>query len=415
MRKLLVRYCGWGENWPLGWLADDGSLLLFEYSEEALRTNLELSPIRMPLRSQAYGDFPAFLSRLPGFIADSLPDGWGLMLMDRYVRRKGREPATLSPLDRLAIVGTRGLGALTYEPAEDLELTRADISLLEIAQEVDKVSTGADGEVLEQLLVMGGSPHGARPKALVGYDPGQRTISTRPDAQHSPYLIKFPARDEHKEVCAVEFVYCRTAQACGLEVPDVRYFDLNRKHAAFGIARFDLEAGMRVPVHTLAGVLHADFNIPSLDYTSLLRATRVMTADEREVIKAFDRAIFNVLFNNRDDHSKNFSFRLGKDRRWRLAPSYDLTYCAGPGGEHQLAICGEARRITRQHLMELAKLGGIKRTQADASIERMLDKVGLLERTLREQPIRTASVQSIVRATRANAAALRPGKGKKHL
>ncbi len=172
---------------------------------------------------------------------------------------------------------------------------------------------------------------------------------------------------------------------------------------------------MRVPVHTLAGVLHADFNIPSLDYTSLLRATRVMTADEREVIKAFDRAIFNVLFNNRDDHSKNFSFRLGKDRRWRLAPSYDLTYCAGPGGEHQLAICGEARRITRQHLMELAKLGGIKRTQADASIERMLDKVGLLERTLREQPIRTASVQSIVRATRANAAALRPGKGKKHL
>jgi serine/threonine-protein kinase HipA len=113
MRKLLVRYCGWGENWPLARLADDGRLLLFEYGEEALHAKLELSPIGLPLRAEAYGDFPAYLLRLPGLIADSLPDGWGLMLMDRYVRRKGREPATLSPLDRLALVGARGLGALT--------------------------------------------------------------------------------------------------------------------------------------------------------------------------------------------------------------------------------------------------------------------------------------------------------------
>lgn len=411
MKKLLVRYSGWGENWPLGHLADDGRLLLFEYSEEALRAKLELSPIRMPLRAQAYGDFPAYLSRLPGFIADSLPDGWGLMLMDRYVRRKGREPATLSPLDRLALVGNRGLGALTYEPAENLELTRADVTLLEIAQEIDDVLTGTEGDVLEQLFVIGGSPHGARPKALVGYDQARRTISTRPDAEHIPYLIKFPAPNEHKEACAIEFAYCRTARAGGLDVPDVHHFDLGRKHAAFGIARFDIEAGMRVPVHTLAGALHADFNVPSLDYTSLLRAVRAMTGDEREVVKAFDRAVFNVLFNNRDDHGKNFGFRLGQDRRWRLAPAYDLTCCAGPRGEHQLSICGEARRIDRRHLLQLAKQGGVKPARADAGIDQMLDKVELFERTLREQPIRAASVQSIVRAVRANAAALRRGTG----
>lgn len=409
MRKLLVRYCGWGESWPLGRLGDDGRLLLFEYSEEALRSSLELSPIRMPLRAQAYGDFPAYLSRLPGLIFDSLPDGWGLMLMDRYMRRKGREPATLSPLDRLALVGSRGIGALTYEPAEDLQLTHADTTLLEIAQQLDEVQTGADGEVLEQLLVLGGSPQGARPKALVGYDPTTRTISTQHGSQHAPSLIKFPARHEHKEVCAIEFVYCRTARACGLEVPDVRHFDLGRKHAAFGIARFDIESQMRAPVHTLAGALHADCNTPSLDYTSLLRAARVMTTDEREVVKAFDRAVFNVLFNNRDDHGKNFGFRLGLDRRWRLAPAYDLTYSAGPRGEHQMAICGEARHISRQHLLELAKQGGVKRTHANASIERMLDEVARFERTLREQPIRAASVQAIVRAVRVNAAALRPG------
>jgi serine/threonine-protein kinase HipA len=406
VKKLLVRYCGWGESWPLARLADDGRLLLFEYGEEALRENLQLSPIRMPLRAQAYGDFPAYLLRLPGLIADSLPDGWGLMLMDRYARRKGRDPATLSPLDRLALVGSRGLGALTYEPAEDLELTRADLTLLEVAREVDEVTLGAGGEVLEKLLLLGGSPQGARPKALVGYDPARGTVSTQPDARHFPYLIKFPARHEHKEVCAIEFAYCRTARACGLEVPDVQHFILGRKHAAFGIARFDREGELRVPVHTLAGALHADFSVPSLDYTSLLRATRLMTNDEREVVKAFDRAVFNVLFNNRDDHGKNFSFLLDRDRRWRLAPAYDLGYSTGPGGEHQLAVCGEARRVGRRHLMELAKQGGVRPREAGRSIERMLDAAGSFERTLRDLPIRAASVRSIVRAVQANAAAL---------
>jgi serine/threonine-protein kinase HipA len=132
-----------------------------------------------------------------------------------------------------------------------------------------------------------------------------------------------------------------------------------------------------------------------------------MTTDEREVVKAFDRAVFNVLFNNRDDHSKNFGFRLGRDRRWRLLPAYDLTYCVGPGGEHQLAVCGEARRITRQNLLDLAEQGGVKHTRADASIERILDTIDQFERTLREQPIRSATVGSIVRAVRANASALR--------
>jgi serine/threonine-protein kinase HipA len=406
VRKLLVRYCGWGESWPLAQLADDGRLLLFEYSEEALRADLQLSPIRMPLRAPAYGDFPPYLMRLPGLIADSLPDGWGLMLMDRYVRRNGREPDTLSPLDRLALVSARGLGALTYEPAADLEPTPEDLTLLELAREVDEVVSGASGEVLERLLVLGGSPQGARPKALVGYDPVRGTITTRPDGGHVPYLIKFPAQQEHKEVCAIEFAYSRTARACGLDVPEVQHFDLGRKHAAFGIARFDREGELRVPIHTLAGVLHADFRIPSLDYTSLLRATRSMTSDEREVLKAFDRAVFNVLFNNRDDHGKNFSFRLERDRRWRLAPTYDLSYSTGPGSEHQLAICGEARRVTGRHLADLAEQSGVKSSQARKSVERMLDAVGSFEKTLKEQAIRAATVRSIIRKVRANAADL---------
>lgn len=407
MKRLLVRYRGWGENWPLGELADDGRDLLFEYSKEALGGGLELSPLRLPIRSEAYGNFPDYMLRLPGLIADSLPDGWGLLLMDRYFRRLGREPAAVSPLDRLAFLGERALGALTYEPPDTVRLTDADLTLLRLAEEIDLVIAGRDDEVLRRLLLLGGSPHGARPKAVVGYDPARKTIRTVADQHHRPYLIKFPAEREHKEACAVEHVYCETARLCGIEVPETTHFDLDRSHAAFGIARFDIEAGMRVPVHTLAGALHADFRMPAVDYISLLRATRAFTRDERQVVSAYERAVFNVLFNNRDDHSKNFAFRLDRDRRWRLAPGYDLTFNMGPGGEHQMDICGEGRQVTRAHMLELATKGGIENRVAIASLERMLEQVGPFERHLQDHPIRAATVRNIVQAVKANAKALR--------
>jgi serine/threonine-protein kinase HipA len=406
MKKLSVRYRGWGENWPLGELADDGRQLLFEYSKEALREGLELSPVRLPLRTEAYGDFPAFLLRLPGLIADALPDGWGMLLMDRYFRRLGLDYAGQSPLNRLAFIGERTLGALTFEPADDVELTETDTTLVKLAEEVNTVLTGVDVDVLRDLIVLGGSPHGARPKVLVGYNAAKDTICTGPDADHVPYLVKFPAKNEHKEVCAVEHAYCETARVCGIDVPLTRHFELGGTHAAFGIARFDLESGMRVPVHTLAGALHADFRIPSVDYISFLRLTRAFTQDEREVLKAYERAVFNVIFNNRDDHCKNFAFRLDRDRRWRLAPAYDLTFNTGPGGEHHMDICGEARRITRAHLLELAAKGGVKPASAVTSLERILGEVGQFGLRLQDHPIRRASVRLILQTVNANVAAL---------
>ena len=407
MKRLRIRYRGWGENWPLGELAEDGRQLLFEYSKEALREGLELSPLRLPLREEAYGEFPSFLWRLPGLIADAPPDGWGMLLMDRYFRRLGLEPATRSPLNRLAFLGGRAIGALTFEPADELELTETDLTLRRLAAEVSTVLTGTDVDVLKDLLMLGGSPHGARPKVLVGFDAAKETISKGSDSAHVPYLVKFPAKTEHKEVCAIEYAFCETARACGIEVPQTRHFELGRTRAAFGVARFDIQAGMRVPVHTLAGALHADFRIPSVDYISLLRATRAFTADEREVLKAYERAVFNVIFNNRDDHSKNFAFRLGRDRRWRLAPAYDLTFNTGPGGEHQMDICGEARRITRVHLLELAAKGGLKPVTAVRSLERILDQVGQFGPRLANLPIRRMSIRAIRQAVAANVAALR--------
>lgn len=394
MKTLTVHYCGWGEDWPLGRLADDGQVLLFEYSSEALVQGLELSPLRLKLRAPAYGNFPSFLHRLPGLIADSLPDGWGLLLMDRLFRQQGvRHP---DPLNRLAFMGDRAMGALRFAPAHGPQAQEPDWTLLALAQESERALTGEAGVALRELAVIGGSPQGARPKALVQYDAATGQVSTRPDAPGMPWLVKFPAQGEHKEVCAIEQLYAELARDCGLEVPDSAWFDLSPGLAAFGVARFDREEGLRVPVHSLAGLLQIDFRLPgATDYTSFLRATRLLTRDEREVEKAYARAVFNVLFHNRDDHPKNLAWRLGRDRRWRLAPAFDLTFSDGPRGEHHMDVCGEGAAVESSHLLRLATQGGVPSKTAEAVLERLLEQAAGFSRRAAAFPVRRATVQGI--------------------
>lgn len=404
MKTLAVHYCGWGEDWRLGTLADDGANLLFEYSAEALSQQLEISPRHLKLRTQAYGGFPAHQMRLPGLVADALPDGWGLLLMDRLFRQRGLIPG---PLDRLAFIGDRALGALRFVPADNQPLPSADLQLLDLAQESRQVLAGEATAALLALVVTGGSPQGARPKALIQFDRDTGQVSTLPDAVGEPWLVKFQAQGEHKEACAIEHLYAGLARACGLEMPDTVFFDLSSGLAGFGVARFDREGGQRVPIHSLAGLLHADFRLPSVDYTTFLRATRLMTRDEREVQKAFARAVFNVVFNNCDDHAKNFAWRLGSDRRWRLAPAYDLTFCEGPGGQHQTDVCGEGRRITRQHLLTLASQGGVDAAAASAIIDRIAERAGQFRQWASEHPIRRVTFSGMTKAIEANRLAVR--------
>ena len=408
MKKLQVFYEGWGERWPMATLADDGEYLLFEYSAEALQQDLELSPRHLVLRAQAYGGFPEHQMRLPGLVADALPDGWGLMLMDRLFRKAGRQSSELSPLDRLAFIGTRAMGALTFEPADPLALLAEDVQLLALAQQAQAVIAGQDSVALKALALMGGSPHGARPKVLVFHDPHTGHMSNQPFAGGGAWLVKFQAQAEHKEVCAIENLYADLARAFGLDIPATRYFDLDTRLAGFGIERFDVARGMRVPVHTLAGLLHANFRLPSaVDYGTFLRATRFLTRSQVEVNKAYERAVFNVVFNNRDDHAKNISFRLSQDRTWHLSPAYDLTYCEGPGGEHQMDVCGEGRSITRNHMMDLARQGDVPVAFAQDSLERALSLVDAFPTMAKNHPIRQASLRIITSAVEGSRERLR--------
>lgn len=405
MQKLTVQFCGWGQSWPLGYVASDSDEVLFEYSPEARAKGVEFSRIRMPLSGQAYKDFPRAQHQLPGLLADALPDGWGLLLMDRFFKKHFQKRVhEISALDRLAFIGSRALGALSFSPATDIALTSHDVRLLDLAKEIELVIADKDTEALKQLILLGGSPHGARPKVLVQYDATSEIISTLDTGAGAPWLIKFPGQDEHKEVCAIEHAYSETARRCGLNVPATRYFALGPKTAAFGIERFDRAHGMRVPIHTLAGALNIDFRLPNASYETLLRTTRALTLSETEVFKAYERCVFNVVFNNRDDHTKNFSFRMDESLTWMLAPCYDLSYCPGPAGHHQMDVDGESLHPAKVHLLGLAQRNGIDLARARRSIETMVSMALTFDGILKDYPIRKATRADIASAVAKNCA-----------
>ena len=404
MKKLNVIYQGWGERFALGVLADNGSDLLFEYTPQAIKRGLELSPYKLPLSEKSYGDFPEHQLRLPGLISDALPDGWGMLLMDRLFRKEKRNLAQVSPLDRLAFIGGKAMGALSFEPAESEMFAPNNVKLLDLARDVREVMEDESESLLRKLAEMGGSAHGARPKVLVSFDRKNNRMSNSESGAGIPMLVKFPAENEHKEACAVEAMYGEIAKACGMRIPVTEYFDLGQELSAFGIERFDRLQGMRVPMHTAAGAAHVDFRIPQLDYVALLRLTNFMTRDNREVLQAFERCVFNVVFNNRDDHSKNFSFIMEKDGQWKFSPAYDLTFSTGPRGEHQMDICGEARTPEREHLLQLASKTGITERVAAKIIEKITTVAERFTDFVSDLPIREEVVEIMQKAVKKNRA-----------
>lgn len=404
VQRVDVYYEGWGEHWHWGTLATGAgprSPILFEYSDEAIRQGLELSPHTLKLsRGRTFSNFPEHQWQLPGLIYDALPDGWGMLLMDRLFRQRDLDLRSITPLDRLTYIGDTAMGALSFHPADpEVQVPVAAIALDTLAREAQVVLAGKDSALLRQLALMGGSPQGARPKVLVYIDPVTGRMGNTDFAGAQPWLVKFPAQDEHPEVCALEDVYAECARQCGLETPDTRYFPLGDGLAGFGTMRFDRAGGRRVPMHTLAGYTGANYQLPgSCDYRTFQRATWQFTKDMREVRKAFERAVFNVLFNNRDDHPKNFSYLLTETRKWVLAPAYDITYCQGLGGWHQMDVMGAAQSVGLRDLEGLGADAAISAAEVRQTIARFSSVAARLSAIARDRypgVIRKSTVDAI--------------------
>ncbi|MDB4947986.1 MAG: hypothetical protein JWM27_635 [Gemmatimonadetes bacterium] len=313
-----------------------------------------------------------------GVFGDSLPDGWGLLLMDREFRKQGLNPTRMSPLDRLAYIGARGMGALTYHPATTPSTVDGmELDLDALARQAERILEGSPEAVLPALRVAGGSPGGARPKVLVGVDDGSgRIVSGAAElpAGYRSFLLKFGTAADGPEIGAVEAAYASMAEEAGIEVPPTRLFE-TEEGRYFGAERFDRRSGQRVHMHTLSGLLHASHRIPSVDYDGFLRATLLLTHDHRQVEEAYRRMAFNVLVHNRDDHVKNVSYLMETDGTWRLSPAYDLVFSDGPGGEHTMSVAGEARRPGTAEMLRVAKDAGIDPRRAQGMIDEVRDAV----------------------------------------
>lgn len=378
LRRVDVIYRGWGEESVIGTLAENlRGRWLFEYSQDAIERGIEFSPLQLPLNSETFSEFESHQDWLPGFIADSLPDGWGRLLMDRLLRRNQLDPARVTVLDRLALLGDDTMGALTYRPSLNIPDKQEDEytiqTLMDLASQVRLEIMDQDSHALRELVRLGGSPHGARPKAVVEYNAMTAEMGTSPFPGSKPWLVKFPSAQEESWVCAMEEVYARMARMAGIDFPPSQFFSLSDELTAFGVQRFDRTADMRVPVLSMSGALHADFRLPSLDYTQILRATSLITRSvvEREVQAR--RMVFNVIMNNRDDHAKNFSFILSEEGEWKVSPAYDLTFQDGPGGEHQTAVMGHGARITRSILLKAGENADISAKSMNTIIDEVAD------------------------------------------
>ncbi|MCD8119929.1 MAG: type II toxin-antitoxin system HipA family toxin [Lachnospiraceae bacterium] len=330
------------EGQPVGTLAVARDYrVAFSYHDSWLAEGFSLNPLSLPLRKgvflpKKYDPFEGLF----GVFADSLPDGWGRLLVDRLLRKRGVDPFQVDSLNRLAIVGSGGMGALTYQPETLLTDETADLSLDQIAVECNRMLTVDYSDNLDELFEKGGSSGGARPK-----------IFTQIDGEE--WIVKFPSSADRADIGTEEYAYSVCARKCGIDIPETRLLPSALCSGYFAVKRFDRRKMQRVHMVSVSGLLETSHRIPNLDYNTLMQLTFLLTHNYEEIEKLYRLMCFNVFAHNRDDHSKNFSF-LYEDQHWRLSPAYDLTFSNSMGREHATTVAGNGRNPGMRDLLAVA-------------------------------------------------------------
>jgi serine/threonine-protein kinase HipA len=331
---------------------DEGAVA-FEYDSAWLASGFAISPFSLPLqRGVKTAEWLPF-EGLHGAFNDSLPDGWGRLLVDRMLRRHSIDPQSVSSLQRLAIVGSSGMGALCYEPEfehNDDTVLPADLDAL--AAECKRLLDGEFAPDLDELFALGGSSGGARPKILT-------------QVNGEDWIIKFPSSVDTPNAGLMEYEYAIAAKASGIDMPDIRLFPSKKTAGYFGVRRFDRTPQSngniaRVHMLSLSALLETTHRIPNLDYSDIFRVSLRLSDDYQELARLYRLMCFNVLVHNRDDHSKNFSYIYDQAiSTWRLSPAYDLTFNPGMGGEHATTVAGKGTGITNDDLISCGKAAGL--------------------------------------------------------
>jgi len=355
VRQLFVSY----KNRKVGTLAlHQDYFVAFEYDKEWLIDGFSINPFSLPLEKKVFVPKIDPFEGLHGVFSDSLPDGWGRLLVDRLMLANQLSPRSAGNLERLAIVGASGMGALTYEPEKKLlENNHTEIDLDILASECSNILTTYTSEKLDDLFALGGTSGGARPKILT-FIAG--------DA----WIIKFPSQLDGKGIGKQEYEYSLCAKACGIIMEETKLFSSDKCEGYFGTKRFDRPISSdgtldKIHMVSVSGLLETTHRIPNLDYNILMKLTLQLTKSFDEVEKLYRLMCFNVFAHNRDDHSKNFTFIYDEDARcWKLSPAYDLTYSYSIGGEHATTVNGNGRNPGKKEVLEVAKNVGLDMEKA---------------------------------------------------
>lgn len=344
-RSLEVFY----NNTLVGTLAKTpNNCVAFEYSADWIINGFSISPFSLPLEKKVFiPDFFPF-NGLFGVFNDSLPDGWGRLLVDRILLKNKINPAEIDNLNRLTVVQQSGMGALTYKPEHKFIENFSDYDLDILSQECSKILNSEYSDKLDNLFEMGGSSGGARPKILTKIN-------------GEDWIIKFRSSQDSIDIGEQEYLYSLCAKECGIIMPETKLFSSKKCSGYFGVKRFDRENGKKIHMISASGILETSHRLPNLDYNILMKLTLELTKNFDDITQLFRLMCFNVFAHNRDDHAKNFSFIYDEQNsRWKLSPAYDLTYSNSFNGEHATTVNGEGKNPSINDILEVAKNIGMK-------------------------------------------------------
>ena len=345
------------------------SLCAFEYSTEWLASGFSISPFELPLRSGVFIAKPRPFEGGFGVFDDCLPDGWGLLILDRYLQQQGINPRNLTLLDRLALVGSTGRGALEFRPDRSVVTKQEYADFEKLALEAERILDSDDytGEGIDEFQLRGGSPGGARPKIFTRYEGKE-------------WLVKFRAKRDPKHIGLDEYNYSLLAKECGIVMPETRLFE----EKYFGAERFDRTPGGKLHVVSVAGLVGADYRMPSIDYSHIFQVCAALTHSVAELWRVYRLMVFNYLIENKDDHAKNFAF-IYRDGEWRFSPAYDLLPSDGMNGFHTTSI-NDSIEPAKGDLIAIAMKAGLNKNEAEEIFESMKSSIikanesGLLNR-----------------------------------
>ena len=384
-----------GQKFRVGTLAENKQGIFFAYLPEYIEQFSNLSPFRLAFDVSVQLAPQKPHNGLHGIFADSLPDGWGLMLQDRFFEQQGISRYEVSPLQRLAFVGDKGIGALAYEPAT-YDKNQA-VNLYELGLNANEVFAGETQEVLQQLIGLGSSG-GARPKAQIYVrNDDFSQCSTQKQNESTAYIVKFTSSHlplGHFEGI-VEAVYLTMAKQADIQPIEWRLLEQGEFHW-LAVKRFDCTEIGRIHTATLCGLLDADFRMPSIDYSGCLKATKILCKNKQASQLQFRRAIFNLFACNQDDHSKNWSFQQDEQGNWQPSCAYDITFSPLRHNQHSMSFHNYGNNPPLKVIQELAKIAGYSSWQAvKIEIEKIVQTVTSFSDIAKNFPLKRSVINEI--------------------